>query len=122
MVSLILLALEQPKFRYLCRIVRTYLVGVQDRIVVPPMPLLQLVALVCSDKDNTRHLRRNLLRLFRFSRVLSGCHLQVSFTRFNARDLERIVGKQKCVPRLSLSTGGLGVPECERDDKDTQDG
>ena len=121
-VSLILLALEQPKFRYLCRIVRNYLVGVQDRIVVPPMPLLQLVALVCSDKDNMRHLGRNLLRLFRFSRVLSGCHLQVSFARFNARYLERILGKQKCVPCHSLSSGGLGVPMREREDKDTQDG
>ena len=36
--------------------------------------------------------------------------------------LERGKGKQKCVPRLSLSTGGLGEPMGEREDKDTQDG
>jgi len=29
---------------------------------------------------------------------------------------------QKCVPRHSLSTVGLGVPGQEREDKDTQDG
>ena len=35
---------------------------------------------------------------------------------------EKDCGYKKCVPRLSPSTGGLGVPENEREDKSTLDG
>ena len=35
---------------------------------------------------------------------------------------EEQLGQQKCVPRLTPSERGLGVPESEREDKDTQDG